>query len=89
MPGGAMPGAGRPKGSTGKRTQAVLDKLKEFNCDPIEGLIRVAQEAHQQGDLSLAGSTYKELAKYVAPQLKAIELSNEEGSGPLKIQWIS
>lgn len=70
---------GRAKGTPNKKTQDVIDKLEELNCDPIEGMARIALEAHDNGDLPLAGNMYKELAQYVAPKRKAIEHTGQNG----------
>jgi hypothetical protein len=50
-----------------------MDKLGELDCDPIEGMARIAQQAEADGDKNLAAQMYKELAPYVAPKRKAIE----------------
>lgn len=66
---------GRQKGTPNKKTQDVIDRLKELNCDPIEGMARIAQAALEIADLQLAGQMFKELAQYVAPKRKAIEIT--------------
>lgn len=74
-----MAGKGAPKGNnyrTGKKSKLQLDinqRLAELNCDPFEGMVRVAKNAEDNGELTIAGTMYKELAKYVLPQKKAIE----------------
>jgi hypothetical protein len=80
---------GRKKGTPNKKTSSVQEKLDRLGCDPIEGMAIIANRAMAEGDLPLAGSMYKELAQYVAPKRKTVELSNEEGSGPLRIEWKS
>jgi hypothetical protein len=96
MPRGSKPGerrGGRAKGTKNKRTEKVKKSIQEtiekMGCDPLEAMLEIAIEAKKNGDLSLSLSAYKELAQYVAPKRKAIELSNEEGSGPLQIKWKS
>jgi hypothetical protein len=54
-----------------------MDKLSDLNCDPIEGMATIARKAMDEGELILAGSMYKELAQYVAPKRKSIEVSGE------------
>jgi len=70
---------GRKAGTPNKATQDVKDRLKALGCDPIEGMAFIAREARNgEGDLrdlQLAGQMYKELAQYVAPKRKAIEVS--------------
>lgn len=75
--GGKREGAGRRKGTVGKKTLEVQQKLAELNCDPIEGMAIIASRAMDEGDLPLAGNMYKELAQYVAPKRKAIEHSTD------------
>ena len=75
-----MSGTGRPKtggrtkGKKNKVSELVRDRLKELKCDPIEQLVIIARQAQEKDDLHLAGAMYKELAAYVAPKLKSIEL---------------
>ncbi len=69
---------GRTPGTPNKSTQEVRDRLKALDCDPIEGMAFIAAESRREGenhDLQLAGQMYKELAQYVAPKRKAIEVS--------------
>ena len=87
--GGKRPGAGRKNGSKARKTVCVQEKLEKLGCDPIEGMVEIAKEAMTNEDYTLAASMYKELAQYVAPKRKAIELSNEEGKEPLRIEWKS
>lgn len=77
--GGKREGAGRKKGTVGRKTLAVEQKLAELKCDPIEGMAIIAKQAMGEGDLHLAGSMYKELAQYVAPKRKAVEVSGLDG----------
>lgn len=72
MHGGTRPGSGRPKGSLGTKSLAVLEKLKELNCDPIEALANIAQDPNNTPELRFQAN--KELAQYVAPKRKAVEL---------------
>ena len=68
---------GRVKGTPNKSSQTIMDKLSDLNCDPIEGMATIARKAMDEGELILAGSMYKELAQYVAPKRKSIEVSGE------------
>jgi len=86
--GGKTVGAGRPKGSKNKKSLEIQEKLQELNCDPIEGLVRIAmlsEEDAQNSDapkdrvphMNIAKDCYKELAGYVAYKLKSVEHSGE------------
>lgn len=66
---------GREKGTLNRRTHDVMEKLEQLGCDPIEGMARIALQAEAGGDMSLAAMMYKELAPYVAPKRKAVEVS--------------
>jgi len=68
---------GRVKGTPNKPTQNIIDKLAELGCDPIEGMATIARQAMDENDLILAGSMYKELAQYVAPKRKSIEMTGD------------
>lgn len=71
--GGARPGAGRPKGKPNKRTQEIQDRLDELDCDPIEGMAMIAVDP--TSDPALKFQCFKELAQYVAPKRKAIDMN--------------
>lgn len=71
--------AGRKRGSPTKRTAEVRERLAALNCDPIEGMARIA--LNKRVDVGIRAGMYKELAKYVAPQLRAMDhrLVDDEG----------
>jgi len=90
MPRGSKPGerrGGRQKGTPNKKNQALIDRLKELGCDPIEDMALVCKEAKAEGDHNLLLSAAKELAQYVYPKRKAVELTGDDG-GPLEIKGI-
>ena len=64
-------GAGRKKGVPNKRTQAIKAMLDEMDCDPIEGMAKIALKARKDGDTSLEAQMLKELAPYHSPKLSA------------------
>ncbi|MBL4891473.1 MAG: hypothetical protein JKX91_06560 [Rhizobiaceae bacterium] len=70
---------GRQKGTKNKATEGIEARLKELKCDPIEGMANIAQQAMDDGDMPLAGQMYKELAQYIAPKRKAIEMTGANG----------
>lgn len=87
---GSKPGerrGGRAKGVKNKATQSVIDKLEALDCDPIEGMVQIAQRAIDADDLPLAGQMYKELAQYVAPKRKAIEVTGADGD-PIEVSSV-
>jgi len=82
-------GNGRPKGSKNKINRSVADQLQDLNCNPFEGLARIAAKAEAQEPpaLHVAKSCYSTLAEYIAPkQRSAVEVENLE---QLVISWQS
>ena len=65
---------GRTIGTKNKISASVQDRIKVLKCDPIEQLVIIARQAQANDDLQLAVAVYKDLATYVAPKLKSIEL---------------
>ena len=66
---------GRVKGTPNKNNQPIIDKLAELKCDPIEGMATIARKAMDEGEFILAGTMFKELAQYVAPKRKSVEMN--------------
>lgn len=83
--GGARPGAGRPKGQPNKRTKEIQERLEELGCDPIEGMAMISADPTVSQELKF--QCYKELAQYVAPKRKAIDM-NANMSGEFNIQVV-
>jgi len=74
-----MKSGGRQKGTPNKRTLLdVAANLAYAHVNPIMKLIEIAD--HKDASLELQTKIYAELAKYVAPQLKAIDHSSEDGT---------
>ena len=48
-----------------------------MGCDPIAGMAAIATDEKQ--DIALRAAMYKELAQYVAPKRKAVEMSGPDG----------
>ena len=83
--GGFRQGAGRPKGSLGEKTKAVQAKLEELGCDPIEALANISMDNSNTPELRFQAN--KELAQYVAPKRKAIEMDANLDGG-LKVNVV-
>jgi hypothetical protein len=84
MPRGVKAGerrGGRQTGTPNKRTLAVAERLATLDCNPIEGMAGIAIDESQP--MQLRATMYRELAQYVAPKRKAMEVTGEDG-GPLK-----
>lgn len=63
----------------------VAARLRELGCDPIAGMVRLAQGENLPP--ILRARMFAELATYVAPRRKAMELSGP-GSGPIEVQTV-
>jgi len=72
---GSAKTGGRKKGTPNKATQTITEKLEALNCDPLEGMAKIAKQAMAEGEMALAGQMFKELAQYVAPKRKSVEMS--------------
>lgn len=83
--GGARPGSGRPAGSPNKRTQEIQERLAQLECDPIEGMAMIANDPSL--DQSIRLQAFKELAQYVAPKRKAIDMAATV-DGTMKIEVV-
>ena len=64
-------GAGGFRQGAGK-TKAVQAKLDQLGCDPIEALANISMDNSNTPELRFQAN--KELAQYVAPKRKAVEL---------------
>jgi hypothetical protein len=65
---------GRLKGTPNRRTAEVAERLAVLGCDPIEGMARIAMDTSNAPELR--GRMYAELAQYVAPKRKALDLND-------------
>tara|TARA_R100001594_G_scaffold75496_1_gene110260 strand:+ start:307 stop:597 length:291 start_codon:yes stop_codon:yes gene_type:complete len=83
--GGFRSGAGRPKGSLGEKTKAVQAKLDQLGCDPIEALANISMDNSNTPELRFQAN--KELAQYIAPKRKAIEMDANLDGG-LKVNLV-
>ena len=66
---------GRVKGKPNKVQAEVAERLTVLDCDPIAGMVAIAKQAMVEGELVIAGNMFKELAQYVAPKRKSIEMT--------------
>src|ERR1700686_2577549 len=70
---------GREKGTPNRRTQEIAAQLAELGCDPIEGMALLAMD--KKNTPELRGRMFAELAAYVWPKRKAVEVSAGDGDG--------
>jgi hypothetical protein len=57
-----------------------MDRLEALGCDPIEGMARIAMD--ETIDLSIRAQMFKELAQYVAPKRKALDMQADMNMAP-------
>ena len=78
-----MPG-GRPKGAANKTKRQLLTRLEQLWPDyhPVIEMAKIANDP--SADLKLRADMNKEVAQYVEPKRKAIEITGQDG-GPLRV----
>jgi|SRR5215472_3653534 len=72
MPKGIRLG-GRSKGTPNKKTIEAAELLASLSCNPLEGMAILA--ADPKSTPELRGKMYAELAQYIYPKRKAIEVA--------------
>ncbi len=65
---------GRTAGTPNRRTADVIERLHALGCDPIEGMAAIAMDTSNPPELR--GRMYAELAGYVAPKRRALDVSS-------------
>jgi hypothetical protein len=69
---------GRKKGTPNKATLTVTERLEALGCDPIEGMARIAMDENNSPETR--GRYYSELAQYLYPKRKPVDISIEQTS---------
>lgn len=65
---------GRVAGTPNRKTAEVAERLASLGCDPIEGMAKLAMD--ESSPPELRGRMYAELAQYIAPKRKALDVSS-------------
>lgn len=73
---GRVKTGGRQAGTPNKASLDVQARLAALGCDPIEGMALLAMDAGNTPELR--GKMFSELAQYVAPKRKAVEVTVRE-----------
>lgn len=81
--GGAMPGAGRKKGSLNKKTVLIAEKAAANGITPLEVMIQAMREVYNKEGAPAAVPFAKECAPYMHPKMANIELTGKNG-GPIE-----
>jgi len=73
-------GMHKPRGSHNPKREEYENIIVEAmgGEHPLQALARLARESERDGDKTLAVVCYKELANYVAPKLKSIEVKQDQ-----------
>jgi hypothetical protein len=69
---------GRVRGTPNRATDALARKLTKLGCDPIEGLAKLALDPATETSLKVR--CFAELAQYIYPKRKAVDLVSPEDS---------
>ena len=76
---------GREAGTPNRRTVEAQERLEALNCDPIEGMARIAMDPATPRELK--ARMFAELAPYRYPKRKAIEYSAADDGNVIVIRW--
>jgi hypothetical protein len=74
---------GRAAGTPNRKTKEVTELLEAIGCNPIEGMATIA--ADPKNTPELRGRMYAELAQYVYPKRRAVEVAGDLQSPPILI----
>ena len=97
MASGAKPGqrfGGRAKGTPNKKTERVADMFKRMKFDPFEIMAAFAMNDRTKLKLKpkdpdipyeIRTRMANECAKYIKPQLKAMQVQDEDGNDLVKM----
>jgi hypothetical protein len=80
MPAGRKPGTpktgGRKAGTPNRKTQEISELLESLGHNPIEAMVRIATDP--EASLEFRGRMNAELAQYVYPKRKAVEVTGDQ-----------
>lgn len=75
---------GRQKGTPNKLGLEITARLELLDCDPIQGMAVLAMD--QKNSPELRGRMYAELAQYVYPKRKSIEVHAVNDGGDFTLE---
>jgi hypothetical protein len=73
---------GRKPFTKNKITRDVIGLLNSLDCNPLEGMARIATDP--KAPIALQARMYAELSQYVSPKLRSTEISGP-GGGPIEL----
>ncbi len=68
---------GRKAGTPNKQTAELVERLEALGCNPIEGMAQLALNVENTPELR--GRMFAELAGYLYPKRKAVEVKSDDG----------
>lgn len=86
MKGGKREGAGRKKGSLGKKTREIAEKAAKSGITPLEYMLKVMRS--ESADPERRDAMARAAAPYIHPRLEAIAVSGPNG-GPIETKDLS
>jgi len=86
--GGAMPGAGRKKGSLNKKTAEIAEKAARQGVAPLEIMIQAMREVYESNGAPAAVPFAEKCAPYMHPKLANVEMTGKNG-GPIEYRNMS
>jgi hypothetical protein len=76
---------GKSKGCKHKINRDIIGLLDQLNCNPIEGLAKIAND--ERVDPATRAAAFSRIARFVHPELKSIEVSGK-GGGAIKHEYV-
>jgi len=77
---------GRIAGTPNRNTLALIERLENLGCDPIEGLANIALDPTTKPELKVR--CFAELAQYVYPKRKAIDFAADDQKMKFVVEFI-
>jgi hypothetical protein len=77
---------GRAAGTPNRKTREVAELLDRLGCDPIAGMVQIAQ--NPEASLELRGRMFSDLAQYIYPKRKAVELGSPDSEVTVTISSV-
>lgn len=71
---------GRKKGRPNRATLTLREKLDEIGCDPLIELAKIAMDKKKSDEIRVR--CFSEIAAYIYPRPKPIDLSSDQPSVP-------
>ena len=77
---------GRKAGTPNKKKSAIKERLEELGCDPLEGMVKIAQD--ESVDEAIRVKVLIELCRYIYPKVRPVEIQPDRDERPEKIEIV-